>query len=1138
MSDAEQFVTVNAQSHISNPMVGAVDARGRKGSLRSRTSNILSRSRSRGRGEEKRPGTAGRFSHSKSRSRTENEGPKRRLSCKRNRSTSNLEGTSTLADLPAPPLTRLDCTKVHEDPSMIGVALGSPSQLQPTYPRLPGQSSLTKMNVEGPSLSDDYFEDPANKSKGARWKKIGGLFRAKNALLEEQVPSPFHQLSRPYAFPAGTETPSSLRSRPSESGPREHDAKFLFDRILGSNGQLAPQKYAVDPLHQASTQRPSLHNSSPTSLRLLDVKIPNVQMERYSVMFGSLLDKQEPPSLLARRDKTLNKLVTSSDQKLGLSGEKPEATCNNKDNSYLMPQVNGSYPRRATSPTPSKSPSFSLFPQLPQAAERIVGPVPSDKQSTLQRSFTAPSRLSPMQESFELDEIHTPKPKAMKSDDKTVASRPQTASTTAESRRNSSTPSLQSHTSTRSSLNAELLQSIKSLGSLKRKQANSEVFPDYDLEVAPLKPRHGDEDGHSEDVQMENKARIPNRPDMHADTLAALERPRSIESRNRDVSSLKPSKSRIDQIMRGTPGIEPSFKAAMKIDETQVFPERSESNDDHKGLQKTAIAAALPTLPESGPSAAATATLRAAPLPGKEQQPAARLRSEEAPSLPGYTHAEVRSQGLQEPSGHHQPAARDDPASVYPPLSQPAYRTHPSSTEAQVAKDFFAGQPPHSSRIENRQFVQTTHTETPSRPFAGNLHHRPHPKADHFNSRSPPNVSNRSHPNHRLPPEKFVVPPRIAFNQMHPPHGQNYHSATSSLTEKEQDNIIDYYLENGDAKSSSRRPKSPRKLRKRLSDKSKKRLSPSNKTPSSLTSNPTSDLASNLTSNPTFNLTSNLTSNVTSDQTSEQTSVPQSSDGGPRSPIPISKYSANAVAAQKPLASPFITSNTHMEHYSEPHSPADSVHFSPAVRAAREKAAQLSKASSVEDPFLKQTDSNSRSTTKSSSHPRPAQVEFSLVGDAPNSAGRSVTKAETSFYSHSNESTPSLETSSEAQREGMFGSSSIKQTNEPSFPHRSSSRGASLSSLPSGAGGVQPRSMTSKAVPAQPIRSHSAGVVGSATRAPGIQGHLKAAKGEKVVEKHAGLVPTIVDPEMHGIAIGGFGHRRAGRSVNLVIESV
>ena len=37
----------------------------------------------------------------------------------------------------------------------------------------------------------------------------------------------------------------------------------------------------------------------------LNVDIPNIKMERYSVMFGSLLADGPSPSLLARRSKTL-----------------------------------------------------------------------------------------------------------------------------------------------------------------------------------------------------------------------------------------------------------------------------------------------------------------------------------------------------------------------------------------------------------------------------------------------------------------------------------------------------------------------------------------------------------------------------------------------------------------------------------------------------------------------------------------------------------------------------------------------------------------------------------------------------------------------------------------------------------------
>jgi hypothetical protein len=1100
MSEARRFPTGNAESRISNSEENTAGLRDRKDSLRSRTSNILSRSRSRGRTEERRPGTAGRFSRSKSRSRNENEGAKRRLSCRRNRSISNLEEAKDLADLPPPPLTRLDCMNVQGDPSLIGVALGSPSQLQPTYPGLLGHSPLTKTEVEDPASNDDYFDDPANKSKGARWKKIGGLFKAKNALLNEQETSAFYQLQEPRTAQLGNENASKSHPRPADPGPGDHDARYLFDKILGTNGQLAQPNRAVDPLHPTSAQ-----DSSRGGLPLLDVKIPDVHMERYSVMFGSLLDRQEPVNLLARREKTMNKLTTISVEKEGPSKlaheqkeqfEKTEATSNNKGNSHLTPQANTTYPRRATSPTPSKSPSFSLFPQLPQAAEKIVGPIPPGKQSPLHRSFTAPGRLSPMQENFEFEEVQPLKPKVMKADGKTIASPPQTASTP-DPKHDSSTPSNKSPTSTRSSLHEDLLLSMKSLGSLKRKQADDEVFYEHDLKVAPLKPRHFADYAHSGVVQAETELKKPNWPDMHEDTLAALERPRSVESRSRDISSLKPSKSRIDQIMRGAPINDPLSKSPAEVKKGPAFPQRSESKVSHESPQNIEIVPALLSQAERGPSEASTAT-----LPAKDQTPAVTSRGGEPALLPSHTHAKQRSQGIQQPLGYPQPSIRDDSTASRPLEKHPSYAAHPPTKEAQIAMTFPTGQPPHSSQTGQRRPGQNAQAQAQSRPFAANPQYRPHPHVKVSTSRQPPNASNRSFPRHRPPPQKFAIPPRIAFNQMHPPQGPNYHSPPTPPTEKDQDNIIDYYLDSGEAKSSSQRPKPPKKLQKRLSEKPKKRLSLSNKP----------------------------LPHIRSDS--------KSSDGVPRSPVPISKYSPNAVAAQRPLDSPTITSTTYIDYDPKSHSLADSGHFSPAVRAAREKAAQLVKASLAEKSPSTQPESHSRSITNYPSHSRPAQVEFSLIVDAPKTTSDSVMKAGTSFYSHSDGSTPTMESPPEAPRTENVESISIKQPNQSSVPARSSSRGASLSSLPSGAGGAEYRSTTSKPVPPQPIRSRSAGTVGFGPGTSGIQEHLKPEKGEKVVERQAGTVPTIVDPERHGVVMRGFGHHRAGRSVNLVIESV
>jgi len=208
--------------------------------------------------------------------------------------------------------------------------------------------------------------------------------------------------------------------------------------------------------------------------------------------------------------------------------------------------------------------------------------------------------------------------------------------------------------------------------------------------------------------------------------------------------------------------------------------------------------------------------------------------------------------------------------------------------------------------------------------------------------------------------------------------------------------------------------------------------------------------------------------------------------------------------------------------------------LSPAVRAAREKAAKIIKASSVEDLGLIPS---APSTSNASAPPRSSsRLEFSLTVDAPN---KTQPSHQTSFYLHSDTSSPNEnqppQPPNKVLRSHVFFEPQQRQQQQQqadktsaSKLKRHQSKGASLSSLPPGAGGGGPRSNSPK--PPQPVRSSSAGTVGAgAGAAPGLLCHLKPGKGEKVVEVQAGLVPRIVEQRC--------GHR-PGRSVNLVIESV
>jgi len=125
---------------------------------------------------------------------------------------------------------------------------------------------------------------------------------------------------------------------------------------------------------------------------MLDVDIPDIQMERYSVMFDSLLRPERSSSLFVRRQANPEKLKPLNE----LSMKKESV---NSGNGMLKPY------RRATSPSPVKSPTFSLSLFPPPVSARDNHPlsprVPSlHRPPPLQRSNTAPGALSPSRQTF------------------------------------------------------------------------------------------------------------------------------------------------------------------------------------------------------------------------------------------------------------------------------------------------------------------------------------------------------------------------------------------------------------------------------------------------------------------------------------------------------------------------------------------------------------------------------------------------------------------------------------------------------------------------------------------------------------------------------------------------------------------
>lgn len=190
-----------------------------------------------------------------------------------------------------PPSARSDHSA---GPHVIGIALGSPSVLhfQDSLPPPRFNTSIFTPPSTGPSPST---------RKSSKWKKIGGLFKAKNALA-----SPAEQ-GRPAQWkqPAAKTKPNVNHCKPAPRGSIEAWPKIHVDsRCTTNDSESSSQRTRKFSFPGTKNVKENAENQR---LRL-DVDIPDVQLERYSVMFSNVVNKNQRPSLLARRSKTLDNL--------------------------------------------------------------------------------------------------------------------------------------------------------------------------------------------------------------------------------------------------------------------------------------------------------------------------------------------------------------------------------------------------------------------------------------------------------------------------------------------------------------------------------------------------------------------------------------------------------------------------------------------------------------------------------------------------------------------------------------------------------------------------------------------------------------------------------------------------------------
>jgi hypothetical protein len=245
----------------------------------------------------------------------------------------------------------------------------------------------------------DISADLGDRSKPrlSRWKSFRGLFGMKRP--EDQASSsshaPFDSSRRAQQYLTPTPYRSATTSRVTTRGKwgeshvptQRQDAVFLsvsgqpIYTYTPTRGKPPGENALIRSDHDKNEgfqggfryQRGTTTAATPT----IDVEIPHVQLERYSVMFDGLVRATTEPSLLSRRQSIAKRPPTV----------RPEAL-----RTPSLPYLD----TKPCPPTPRSAAKYqlSLFP-APSPHQGQLNPLGMHKPRTLQRSHTSPTPRSP-----------------------------------------------------------------------------------------------------------------------------------------------------------------------------------------------------------------------------------------------------------------------------------------------------------------------------------------------------------------------------------------------------------------------------------------------------------------------------------------------------------------------------------------------------------------------------------------------------------------------------------------------------------------------------------------------------------------------------------------------------------------------
>ena len=248
------------------------------------------------------------------------------------------------ASRPAPSHSQLIQAPSYSEDMAIGLALGSPTQN--LFPPLlqDGPDSMLSFTNRVPisfvSSQSDTREDTnveeATKQRG-KWKMFGGLFGKKAPMTPVSPASPFYNLQYPAPDIVNMESqPPHVEKPPSrnmaESRQQQQTTARDLDVIRAATRKKVLSKKRKEDtkpevwkarttnFFQGGRRSPKAtvgnggSTPSETKPMMLRVDIPDVSMDRYSIMFSQVL-KPEQPSLMVRRQAQLGRLKTIGDMK-------------------------------------------------------------------------------------------------------------------------------------------------------------------------------------------------------------------------------------------------------------------------------------------------------------------------------------------------------------------------------------------------------------------------------------------------------------------------------------------------------------------------------------------------------------------------------------------------------------------------------------------------------------------------------------------------------------------------------------------------------------------------------------------------------------------------------------------------------